>query len=623
MDLLDKFLTLQQSLTKLGVENSDPEKDDSECRIKAILKSCCELLNVARASVWLFNNNKSSIICQFLYIKKNDLFESGLQIAESSCPMYFKSLNTSRVINADNARTDLRTKEFLEGYLTPLNIMSMLDAPIFKDGQLSGVLCIEQTETFQYWDMAEISYAVSVADCISLVYAQSKWLSEKQRIRYMERVDPLTCLENRLFFQKRIAQNIEHSSLNDKCAVILIGLDQFTGINKRFSYDFANKLLCEIARRLESISASSPYSLSRVGGDLFALWLINFKEQNELESVILKIQAQFTDEFKTFTNEVINLTASLGVYSCYIKELVDKDPLRKAEIAMLKAKNAGNGTISYFNPVWLIEYQEEASLEHEFVDALNNGDIVPFYQPIVKQDYQSSGFALEALVRWIHPTKGIISPYIILPIAKRLGLMGELGNAIFEQTCTDINGFLNAGLDLQRISVNISSEQLFSSQLVNKIDDCLKAHQVAASLVEFEIVEELMAGDFQVLSTQIEKLTDLGIQLSIDDFGTGYSSLSRLKNLNVSKLKIDKSFVDGLPNGEEDICIVKSIIGLAKGMGLDLVAEGVETQEQANWLFENGCDYLQGYLISKPIHATDIIKLMSQKNHFFNVENRP
>ena len=115
----------------------------------------------------------------------------------------------------------------------------------------------------------------------------------------------------------------------------------------------------------------------------------------------------------------------------------------------------------------------------------------------------------------------------------------------------------------------------------------------------------------------MEKLTDLGIKLSIDDFGTGYSSLSRLKNLNVSKLKIDKSFVDGLPSGEEDICIVRSIIGLAKGMGLQLVAEGVEYEEQAQWLFKNGCDYLQGYLISKPIHSTEIIKLMSQKNDFF------
>lgn len=617
MHLLDKFLTLQQSLTKFGIQNSRSEKDDSDIKIQVILKSCCQLLNVARVSLWLFSKDKKSIVCQYLYIKADDKFESGLEIPESACPEYFEALNTSRVINADNAQTDYRTREFLADYLTPLNIMSMLDAPIFREGELAGVLCIEQTIAPQVWDMAEISYSVSVADSISLIYAQSCWFSEKQKMRYMERVDPLTCLENRFFFQKRIAQDITHAAGDNQFAVILIGLDDFTNINTRFSYDFANKLLCEISRRLENISSKVPYNLSRVGGDLFALWLPSIKEQSQLDKMIFDIKDQFTTAFKTFTNEMIHLTASIGVISCHMNELIDKDPLRKAEIAMLKAKEEGNGVVSYFDPIWLIEHQEEAILEKEFVDALNHGQIVPFYQPIIKQEYESSGFALEALVRWIHPTKGVISPYVILPIAKRLGLMGELGNVIFEQTCIDIKQFINLGLNLKKVSVNISSEQLFSSLLIKHIEDCLDKYQVSTFLIEFEIVEELLSGDFDVLSNQMEKLISLGINLSIDDFGTGYSSLSRLKNLNVSKLKIDKSFVDGLPHDEGDICIVRSIIGLAKGMGLQLVAEGVENQEQAEWLFKNGCDYLQGYLISKPIPSADIIQLMTDENHFF------
>jgi len=623
MDLLDKFLTLQQSLTSLSVQNSQLEKDDSEYKIQVILKSCCQLLNVARTSLWLFSKDKKSIVCQYLYIKAEDKFEAGLEISESACPEYFKALNTSRVINADDARSDYRTREFLDSYLTPLSIMSMLDAPIFREGELAGVLCIEQTLTTQLWDMAEISYSVSVADSISLIYAQSYWFSEKQKMRYMERVDPLTCLENRLFFQKRITQDITHADGDNQFAVILIGLDDFTNINTRFSYDFANKLLCKVSRRLENIKAEVPYNLSRVGGDLFALWLPFIKDQSQLDKMIFDIKGQFTTAFKTFTNEMIHLTASVGIISCNINELVDKDPLRKAEIAMLKAKEKGNGLVSYFNPIWLIEHQEEAILEKEFVDALNHGQIVPFYQPIIKQDYLSSGFALEALVRWIHPTKGVISPYVILPIAKRLGLMGELGNVIFEQTCIDIKQFIQLGLNLTKVSVNISSEQLFSSLLIKHIEDCLDKYQVSTFLIEFEIVEELLSGDFDVLSNQMEKLINLGINLSIDDFGTGYSSLSRLKNLNVSKLKIDKSFVDGLPNDEGDICIIRSIIGLAKGMGLQLVAEGVEHQEQAQWLFKNGCDYLQGYLISKPIPSADIIELMTQQNDFFAVSHKP
>jgi diguanylate cyclase len=617
MGLLDKFLTLQQSLTNLGVQNSHSEKDDTNKKIQLILKSCCQSLNVSRASLWLFSENKQSIVCQYLYINNEDRFEAGLEIFESSCPEYFKALNSNRVINANNAGTDFRTKEFLDNYLTPLNIMSLLDAPIFSDGQLSGVLCIEQTSEVQNWDMAEISYSVSVADCISLIYAQSSWFSEKQRMRYLERVDPLTNLENRLFFQKRLNQDISSADITSKCAVILIGLDDFTNINDRFSYNFANKILCKIARRLEKIKSEVPYNLSRVGGDVFALWIPEIKNQTILEAIIVSIKLQFSRQFKTLTNEMIHLSAGVGVFSGDVVEFRGKDPLRKAEIAMLKAKKSNKDAVCHFNPAWLFENQQEALLENEFVAALGNGEIIAFYQPIVQQDYQTSGFALEALVRWDHPTKGIISPYIILPIAKRLGLMEELGLTIFEQVCRDIRLFTDVGLNLIKVSVNISSEQLFSSLLVEQIKERLDAQQVSPSLIEFEIVEELISGDFNTLSKQMEKLTDLGINLSIDDFGTGYSSLSRLKHLNVSKLKIDKSFVDGLPNDENDICIVKAIIGLAKGMNLLLVAEGVEQEEQANWLFENGCDCLQGYFISKPIQPADIIKLMTQKGNFF------
>jgi EAL domain-containing protein (putative c-di-GMP-specific phosphodiesterase class I) len=375
--------------------------------------------------------------------------------------------------------------------------------------------------------------------------------------------------------------------------------------------------LCKIARRLEKINYEVSFSLARVGGDVFAVWLPEIKNQTVLEDIISAIKLQLSHRFKTFTNEMINLSGSIGVFSGDVAEFRSKDPLRKAEIAMLKAKKSNKDSVCYFNPLWLFENQEEVLLEHDFIAALGSGQIIAFYQPIVQQDYQTAGFALEALVRWSHPTKGIITPNIILPIAKRLGLMEELGRTIFEQACSDTRLFISKGLNLKKVSINISSEQLFSPQLVEQIKHCLDTHQVSASLIEFEIVEELISGDFDILSKQMEKLTDLGINLSIDDFGTGYSSLSRLKHLNVSKLKIDKSFIDALPNDENDICIVKAIIGLAKGMNLLLVAEGVEEEEQATWLFENGCDCLQGYLISKPIKPKDIIELMAEPVDLF------
>lgn len=613
MNLVDKFLQLQQSLVSLGFKDGNLEQD-VEAKIRSILQSCSQRLNISRVSLWNFTTDRKSITCQSLYVRAENSFQSGLQIDESACPNYFKALNSNRVINADDARTDDRTCEFLEEYLKPLDIRSMLDAPIFSDGELTGVICIEQCGAQRHWDMAEISYVVSVADTISLVYAQSAWFSEKQKMRYMERIDPLTNLENRLFFQKRINQVVSSSIENSHCAVILVGLDGFTSINDRFGYDFANKVLCEIARRLENINTEVNFYLSRVGGDTFAFWLADISHIKLLDDLIGEIKSQLNGEIKTPSNEMLQVTAGIGVFTSKLKGLVDNDPIRKAELAMLKAKEKFPRIVCYFKPEWLKKHQQELDLEAEFVDALNDGQIVAHYQPIVRQNYPTFGFSLEALVRWEHPTKGILSPYVILPIAKRLGLMKEVGDIILEQACLDIKVFLDMGLNLNKISVNISSEQLFSPSFVEQVKRKLKAYHVPFSLLEFEIVEELIAGDSKVLSKQLDQLTELGIDLSIDDFGTGYSSLSRLKHLNVSKLKIDKSFVDGLPRSEDDICIAKSIIGLAKGMNLQLVAEGVETAEQAKWLLENGCDYLQGYLVSRPIKASAVAEFLSQEN---------
>lgn len=612
MDLVNKFLALQGSLVHSGFQdgNFDQEVDS---KIKQIIKSCCQLLNVSRVSVWFFSDDQKSIICSHLYIQDEQQFEQGIELKEAVYPNYFKALKQNRVINADDARVDERTNEFLDDYLKPLGILSMLDVPIFSEGQLSGLICIESNHQ-RCWDMAEISYSVSVADTISLIYAQARWFSEKQKLTYLERIDPLTNLENRLFFQKRIHQVVNSTIKNSHCAVILVGMDGFTTINDRFGYHFANKVLCETAHRLEHINIGQKFTLSRIGGDVFAFWLPQIDSVKIVDELILAIKQLFENEIKTPSGEMIIVSSSIGIFYSQISELVDTDPLRKAELAMKKAKAELPGSTCYYQPEWLKEHQEAISLEKEFIAALNNAQIVAFYQPIVKPDYPASGISLEALVRWNHPTKGILTPYVILPIAKRLGLMQELGEAVLAQTCHDIRDFIDRGIQINKVSVNLSSEQLFAPNLINQVQKYINAAQIPCSLLEFEIVEELIAGDSGLLSKQLAQLMNLGIDLSIDDFGTGYSSLSRLKHLHVSKLKIDKSFVDGLPNNENDICIAQAIIGLAKGMNLQIVAEGVETKLQADWLLANGCDYLQGYLISKPVSARDILTFTKQDN---------
>jgi len=612
MILVDKFLHLQSSLTNLNNQEDFLELS-IDLKVRRILKTCSYLLKTPRISLWIFSEDRQSIVCQSLYYQIENKFESGLVIAEPDCPNYFRALNSNRVISANDAQNDNRTNEFLDGYLKPLDIKSMLDAPIFSNGQLTGVLCIEQTRQCRDWDMAEISYAASTADAISLLYAQDKWFTERKELLFMEQIDPLTNLENRLFFQKRINQATKSVIGDHDCGVILLGLDGFTGINDRFGHDFANNVLCQVARYLDSIDRFYSTYSSRIGGDVFALWLPNNSDQ--LSTLVSKLANEFPLEIKAPENEIIQISASIGILVCKLKRLLDFDPIRKAEIAMLEAKQSRTN-ICFYDFEWDKKLQESIKLESEFISALNNSQIKPYYQPIIGKNYQCDGFSLEALVRWEHPIKGVLSPFIFLPIAKRLGLMKEVGDIVLEQACHDIRMFLDKGLNLHRISVNISTEQLFSPGLIELVERLVKKYQIDFSSLEFEIVEELIAEDSQVLMSQLDALTKLGIALSIDDFGTGYSSLSRLKNLKVSKLKIDKSFVDGLPDDEDDVCIAKSIIGLAKGMDLNLVAEGVETKEQAQWLLKHDCDLLQGYLFSKPIKSSLIEDFIRAKSNF-------
>lgn len=613
MELIDKYLALQNSLLNARYRDGILDQD-IDTKVKFILKKCAQQLNVERVSVWLFNDKKDALECLFIFNGKDNTFESGYTIAQKDHPNYFAALNQSRVLNITQAKQDERTIEFLDNYLSVLNIESMLDIPLFRHAVLDGVLCIEHTHTVREWDMAEISYAVSVADVVTLSRTYNEWHIENQKLKFLERVDALTNLENRCFFEKRIEQDLCSATEEKDCCLMLVGLDNFTRVNDEHGYDFANKVLCKVSKRLSKLDFPFEYSLARLGGDTFAIWFFAPSGFGKVSELAELAQRSVRKRISSPLNEKVSVTASVGVFVDNVHTLTNRNLIRQAEIAMAKAKSSGIEQYSLYLPEWASDYEEEVQLEKEFLSALENEQIVSHFQPIMGKNYQDEGISLEALVRWLHPVKGVITPYIILPLAQRLGAMEALGNRVLEHTCQSILQFIQQGVKLKKVSVNITSEQLASQHFIAFVTKTVEKYQVPYELLEFEIVEEAISSDSKALAKQIMAITALGIQLSIDDFGTGYSSLSRLKNLKVSKLKIDKSFVDGLPDDEGDVCIAKSIIGLAKGLNLKLVAEGVETQAQANWLIENGCDYLQGYLFSKPVGSESIPDFTRQQH---------
>ncbi|MGH1430613.1 MAG: sensor domain-containing phosphodiesterase [Neptuniibacter sp.] len=579
-------------------------------KIHMLLKLTSQQLNSARVSTWRYNSKRTKIICHSLYEAGQDQFSSGMALSIEDFPSYFEAMASNRVVVADNAREHPATHEFTDSYLKPLGIYSMLDAPVYSSLGQHGVLCVEDTKEGRQWGIDEIAFVTAIADKISLAVEHDAWLKASERIKVAQRTDALTDLENRIAFQDRIEECfgcMEQPSCASTKALLVIGMDRFSAVNDELGYNKANDVLRTVAQKLEDLPITEASFPARLSGDLFALWIP--KLRHNLVQLVERIQGIINTTGNQIHGIPVDLSASIGAIEV-TGVLKDADNLvRKAEIALMKAKEKGLGTYAIFDDAWLSDYKQKKNAECELLTALKEQQLIPFYQPII--DSQTGKVCgLEALVRWDHPTRGILSPYFFLPLATEMRIMPQLGELMFSQVFKDIAETPELQ-SLSWVSINISSEQLYSTTLVSTISNLLTKFQIPSGMIELEIVEELISHDTKLVSEQFDSLGELGIRFSIDDFGTGYSSLARLKHLPVTKLKIDRSFVDGLPDDESDCCIASSIVGMAKGLNLDLVAEGVETPEQAQWLKQHECDFIQGYLYAKPMPLDELLKFLS------------
>jgi len=612
MDLNDKFLSLHTSLMTLAHDDNFVDQDKS-VRLKEILKQCATQLAIARVSIWVLSGASDYIQCELMYILEDNHYETGAVLLEKNYPSYFKAITQNRIINANNALTDARTSEFADSYLKPLGILSMLDAPIFFRGKIYGVLCIEQTQEYRAWDVSEMSYAASVADTISLINEHEHWLYSKEKMELIDRSDSLTHLENRRYFQQRLEIDwVDHQDSSRTRALIILGLDGFTQLNDTHGTKIADDTLLILSERFQELSQKEHCHLSRLGGDTFGFWIPAIKNEQQLECFIKNISQHVNKPLKHSRGVSIKVSGSMGVFTYPDKGLDAKNPIRCAEVAMNWAKKQNKGAVAYYSSAWMKEIQTRREQEEELIRAFDEKQLLAHYQPIFLAESREI-VGLEALVRWQHPTEGLKTPFHFLPLVSELGLMTKLGRFMMRQACSDISRLRNAGADVKWVSINLSADQLYDTELVAEVESLLIEFDLPGDAIEFEIIEELISHDSDMVRSKLLAISNLGIKLSIDDFGTGFSSLSRLKHLPVSKLKIDKSFVDGLPDSIDDECIAQSIIGLAKGMNLEIVAEGVENASQSDWLVDHGCDYLQGYLYAKPM-AFDAIQIMFYKD---------
>lgn len=433
----------------------------------------------------------------------------------------------------------------------------------------------------------------------------------EQRVHYMATRDSLTGLYNRYQLAERLATGLKVAQRHgQKLAVLFIDLDHFKDVNDRLGHQAGDQLLMGVAERL-LLSRRAEDSVARLGGDEFAVVLQDIQQTADASAAAEQIVESLLRPF-WLEGEACYVGASVGI-TLYPDNASSADELLKqADSAMYLAKEEGRNTWRFYAPEQHQKQQHRRYMLAELGEAIARQQLVLFYQPMVQAataDPRCAPVAFEALLRWRHPEFGMVSPMVLVPLAEEAGLMAEIGHWVLEQSCAQLAQWQNEGLGLCQLSVNVSAQQLQQGCFDAGLARLLSNYQLSAEQIRLEITESLLISEN--CAAQLHRLDELGATLAIDDFGTGYSSLSYLQRFPVGVIKLDRSFVDGMDNSASSQTICQAVISLAHSLGMEVVAEGVETPVQQAMLQQMGCDQLQGNLFTRPLPAAQAIEWLT------------
>jgi diguanylate cyclase (GGDEF)-like protein/PAS domain S-box-containing protein len=433
----------------------------------------------------------------------------------------------------------------------------------------------------------------------------------EERLKHQAFHDPLTALPNRALFMNRLGHALIRTTRSEKAAAVLfLDLDNFKLINDSLGHEAGDGLLVLVAERLRGCLRATD-TAARFGGDEFTILLEEVTDASDVVRVADHVTRALSRPFVLESREVF-VTTSIGIALGNSGRARPTDLLRNADVALYRAKASGKATYEVFDPFMNIAALERLDLEADLRRATKRGEFAVYYQPQLElATGRVAGW--EALVRWMHPERGPISPAAFLPVAEETGLIVQIGSLVLEQACRQAKEWQEQpSTDTSlKMSVNISARQLQRpNELLNELVQILEKSGLAPGSLVLEITESMLMGNAEHNVDLLRRLKALGVGIAVDDFGTGYSNLAYLKRFPVDLLKVDKSFVDGLEENSEDTAIVEAVIGLARAMGMQAIAEGIETTGQADLLRALGCELGQGYYFSEPLPAHEATALL-------------
>lgn len=543
-----------------------------------------------------------------LFTHMND----GLIITNSKQEILVANPNFQKITGYTYDELYLKNPRMLQSGETPESTFVEMWTALIENGTWTGELMNKRKNGELYWSHITITeikkqkiednYYIGIIRDIT-----SKKLAE-EKISYLAFNDHLTDVSNRISFKKILTEQLKvHEKYNNRLAVLFFDLDRFKIINDTFGHQCGDEMLKGVATRLKEVIGDRGV-IGRFGGDEFTIILPNIISEKEVTQLISAIFKKFSGLPIMITERELFITASIGI-SIFPDHGHDANTLIKnADIAMYCSKEEGQNNYQIYDDTMKRGTYQQLVIETELNKAYENNEFTVFYQ--LQVDVETlAPYGVEALVRWMHPKRGIVLPDEFLPIAEEMGLIVQIDDWVFRTACEQVKKWNDAGHNLE-LSVNISRKQFERDEFVDVVKTTIHETELKPEQLNLEITENMAIINVEAAIQKLQALKNLGVKLALDDFGTGYSSLSQLKRFPINTLKIDKSFVKNSNGHDEDAAIVKLIIAMAKTLNLTVTCEGIETEDQLKLIKEEGCNHAQGFLFSKPIAAAEVsIKL--------------
>ncbi|WP_170942063.1 EAL domain-containing protein [Noviherbaspirillum denitrificans] len=592
---LNRLLRLSQQT------NTGPEP-----ALKIILKSSAKAIAVHQCAFWEVASDLASTRCVALYddIRQNFSAEEPDPVfAEHFHPLLMQLVRGEQQFIVADVDQDPRAALHCE-YFHARGIKALMAIPVQRGNEPAGLLIFTIRAQPRRWRKDEADFARNAAALVGRISHQAERAREDAQLRHLAHHDSLTGLPNRHFLFDQAADFFPKVTAEAKTlAAFFIDLDGFKSVNDAFGHAVGDELLKAAALRLKNVVRKDDV-LVRLGGDEFMLLARNLSNMRIADDIAQQIVETMHGAFALQGRE-LQISASVGI-AIYPFDGTDIDTLmKKADIAMYHAKSAGRDQYRMFAPQSGEGSGKRSTLEADLRRAVEEHELVHFYQPQV--DLKTGKVrCVEALLRWRHPRDGIILPAIFLPLAEETGLIHDISARVMHEACDQLNEWIMQGLHGFTLAINLSASQLMDRSLMTELEDALDRTGVPSHLLEWEVKESTVMQHSSMASSLLDHVTDMQIGLSIDDFGTGYSSMAYLRRYPVRKVKIDSSFVGGLPGERDDRAITEAIISMARPLGLEVVAEGVETPQQMEFLRERGCDIAQGFFFTQPLTAEQL-----------------